>query len=266
MILPVFGDRPVASIRPSEIGEWVATLDRASATRAKALRIMANVLELARRDGALKINPAADVGAPKASPGRVGKALSDEDLAAVFEAAEGVDDRTGAMVHLMARCGLRVGEVIALRRSDLDFEAGTVTVATSMSRREGVKVPKTDAGVRTIPMPEDVAGRLRRHLAEQTVADLGGFVFTAPRGGPVRYDNWRSRTWVRIVEAAGVGDVHPHDLRHTCATRLFVVDRWTPAEVQRFLGHRDPRITLGIYTHVVAEDLPAPSTLGDLSR
>ena len=84
-------------------------------------------------------------------------------------------------------------------------------------------------------------------------------------GGSVRYDNWRWRTWSRIVEAAGVGDVHPHDLRHTAATRLFVVDRWTPAEVQRFLGHADPRVTLGIYTHVATEDLPAPSALPEIS-
>ena len=110
-------------------------------------------------------------------------------------------------------------------------------------------------------MPHDLAERLRRHFGEQTVADLTGFVFTAPQGGSVRYDNWRSRTWNRIAAEAGIGDVHPHDLRHTCATRLFVVDRWTPAEVQRFLGHRDPRVTLKVYTHVVAESLPTPSPL-----
>jgi integrase len=60
------------------------------------------------------------------------------------------------------------------------------------------------------------------------------------------------------AERAGV-DANPHDLRHTCATRLFTVDRWNPAEVQRFLGHSDPRITLAIYTHLSSDDLPAPS-------
>jgi integrase len=168
------------------------------------------------------------------------------------------------MVWLMARCGLRVGEAIALRRTELDFEHGQVTVAASMSRREGVTAPKTEAGVRVIPMPADLAERLKRHLAEQSVADLSGFVFTAPRGGPVRYDNWRSRTWTRIVEEADVGEVHPHDLRHTAATRLFLVDRWSPGEVQRFLGHSDPRVTLAIYTHVATESLPAPSSLPEV--
>ncbi len=173
------------------------------------------------------------------------------------------------MVWLMARCGLRIGEAIALRRSDVDFTAGTITVATSMSRREGIRAVKgrhrEDEG-RTVPLPADAAARLRRHLEDQTVADLSGFVFTAARGGPLRYDNWRSRTWTRITETAGVGDLHPHDLRHTCASRLFTVDRWNPGEVQRFLGHRDPRVTLGIYTHVAAEELPEPSILRSVSE
>ena len=65
---------------------------------------------------------------------------------------------------------------------------------------------------------------------------------------------------MKIVEDLNFG-VRPHDLRRTAATRLFTVDRWTPAEVQAFLGHRDPRVTLGIYTLVEAEDLPRPSTL-----
>lgn len=261
MILPKFGDRAVASVRPSEIGEWIATLDRAPSTRATALRIMSNVLDLARLDGAFKVNPAADVKPPPISRRRVGRALKDSEISAVLDAAEDVDDRTATMVWLMARCGLRIGEVIALRREALDFKQDALTVAMSMSRRDGLKTPKTQAGVRTIPMPSDVSDRLKRHFADQTVADLGGFVFTAPRGGPIRYDNWRSRTWSRIVETANIDDLHPHDLRHTCATRLFIVDRWTPGEVQRFLGHSDPRVTLAIYTHITSDDLPEPSSL-----
>jgi integrase len=66
--------------------------------------------------------------------------------------------------------------------------------------------------------------------------------------------------WTPIVATAGA-DCVSHDLRHTAATRLIRDDRWSPAEVQRFLGHRDPRITLAIYTHVTAEDLPTPSSL-----
>jgi integrase len=88
---------------------------------------------------------------------------------------------------------------------------------------------------------------------------MEGWLFSAPKGGRLRYDNWRSRTWSRIEAAAEIGEVHPHDLRHTLATRLFVVDGWSVPQVQSFLGHVDPKVMLKVYTHVRAEELPEPS-------
>ena len=75
--------------------------------------------------------------------------------------------------------------------------------------------------------------------------------------------NGRKRTWRRIKAAVGV-ECRPHDLRHTVATRLFTVARWTPGEVQRYMGHLDPRVTLAIYTHITTEDLPAPPAMATL--
>jgi integrase len=66
--------------------------------------------------------------------------------------------------------------------------------------------------------------------------------------------------WVKITRQIDF-DVTPHDLRRTAATRLFLVDRWTPAEVQAFMDHLDPRVTLGIYTVVASKNPPQPSTL-----
>ncbi len=102
--------------------------------------------------------------------------------------------------------------------------------------------------------------RLRLHFQQQPITDLNGLVATAPHGGPINYSNWRRRIWLRIVEIAGVA-LTPHDLRRTAATRLMVNDRWSPAEVQAFLGHRDPRTTLAIYTLIEATSLPRPSEL-----
>jgi integrase len=62
-----------------------------------------------------------------------------------------------------------------------------------------------------------------------------------------------------VVGEADIGEAHPHDLRHSVATRLFTVDGWSVPQVQAFLGHADPKVTLSIYTHIAAEELPAPS-------
>jgi integrase len=263
MILPTFGRRQVATIQTSEVEEWLAGLERADTTRTKALQILRSVLDLARRDRALAVNPATDVKPPGTEPQRTGRALSDKEVAALLEAAEQVDESTAGVVWLMARAGLRIGEALAVQRDDIDLVGGVLHVRRSLTRRGDVVAPKGrkrhDQG-RTIPLPPDLTERLRRHLAASSVANIDGFVFTATRGGAIRYGNWRRRVWSRITDEADV-DALPHDLRHTAATRLFTIDRWNPAEVQRFLGHRDPRVTLAIYTHVSSEDLPAPSRL-----
>jgi integrase len=170
------------------------------------------------------------------------------------------------VVWLMARGGLRIGEALAIHRGDIDLAAGTLNICRSLNREGDVVAPKGrkrgDQG-RRIPIPPDLTERLRSHLAASSVASIDGFVFTGPHGRPLRYTNWRSRIWSVIVSGAGV-DARPHDLRHTAATWPFTVDRWNPAEVQKFLGHRDPRVTLAIYTHVNSDELPAPSRLASI--
>jgi integrase len=263
LILPTFAERPIKSIAPSEIEAWLASMRKAPNTRGRALQILRSVLDLARRDQLIASNPAADVKPPPMKPLRTGRALADDETNTIISAAEEVDERTAVVVHLMARCGLRVGEALALRRRDVDLDTKTITVATSMSRQEGIRPVKgrtrQDQG-RVIPIPTDVAERLRRHFDQRAVTSIGGFVVTAPRGGPLGYTNWRRRVWTKIVERVGL-DVTPHDLRRTAATRLFLVDRWTPAEVQAYLGHLDPRVTLAIYALVESKELPQPSTL-----
>lgn len=263
LILPTFGDRIIKSIRPSEVETWLASMDKAPNTKGRALQILRSVLDLARRDRLIPTNPATDVKPPPMKPLRTGRALTDVEMNAIIATAEDVDERTAVIIHLMARCGLRIGEALALRRQDVDLDAMTITVATTMSRQEGIRPVKgrvrEDQG-RAIPIPSDVGERLRRHFNERPVSHIGGFIVTSPRGGPLDYNNWRSRVWTKITRRIGF-NATPHDLRRTAATRLFLVDRWTPAEVQAFMGHLDPRVTLGIYTVVASEKLPQPSTL-----
>jgi len=258
LILPTFGDRPVASLRQSEIAAWLSRLGGSSSTRSKALQKLSAVLRLAVADGAIKANPCDGVERPTVRS-REGRALSDAEVAKILDAAETIDPDTAAVVWLMARAGLRIGEALALKRADVDLAGRQLHVTASMSRREGERPVKgRDGRGRTLPLADDLADRLREHLG-RSVASIDGWLFTAPRGGRLRYDNWRIRRWNRIVAVAGIGEVHPHDLRHTLATRLFVVDGWTVPQVQAFLGHADPKVTLKVYTHVKAEELPAPS-------
>jgi integrase len=131
------------------------------------------------------------------------------------------------IVWLMARCGLRIGEALALQRHDLDLDAGTLRVERSLSRHEGVRPLKSrqDGESRTIPLPEDVVARLHLHPVPLR---SDGWLFPTSAGTAMSDSNWRKRIWRRTKTEAQV-ECRPHDLRHAVATRLFRVARWTPA-------------------------------------
>jgi integrase len=257
LVLPVFGSRPVASVRKSEVAAWLSGLDVAPATAAKVTQKLSAVFALAVDDGAIKTNPCDGIKRPSQASQREGRALTAVELQKVLDAAESVDPAMAGVVWVMARAGLRIGEAVGLKRGDIDGDM--LHVRRSMSRREGPRRVKGRDGGSSIPMSRDLSERLRSHIASQSVASLDGWLFTSARGRPLRYDNWRTRVWSRIVDAAGIGEVHPHDLRHTVATNLFLVDGWAVPQVQAYLGHADPKVTLRVYSHVRSEALPRPS-------
>jgi integrase len=267
MILPVFKEVRVRSITTTDISEWVSGLQSpklkrecASGTKATALQIVGAVLERARLDNAIRANPARDVPyKPSQKPEREGRALSDEELSTLLGAARIVGQDLAIVV--MARLGLRIGEALGLRRSDLREASAQLTVTRSRDRSGDVRPLKgRRAGdFRTVPVPQDVMEAFARHEVE--TPRYSGDLFLTGRGTPLLYPNWRRSFWLPTLKAAGIENVVPHDLRRTCVTRLFIKDRWSPAEVQAFVGHSDARMTLEVYTSVNSRDLPMPSTL-----
>ena len=118
LILPTFGTRAVAGIRRSEVETWLANLNAAPATKGRRCRTGSGAAGGGGRWGD-QGEPVRRYPAPFAEPRREGRALTEDDVTAVISAAEQIDESTAGMVWLMARAGLRIGEVLALRRDDL---------------------------------------------------------------------------------------------------------------------------------------------------
>jgi integrase len=158
---------------------------------------------LARRDGLIPTYSAVDVKPPKARRNSPGRALTDDEIAALIGASDRVDPATAPIVWLMARCGLQIGEVLALQCHDLDLDAGTLRVERSLSRHEGVRPLKSrsQGESRTIPLPADVVVRLREHPVP---LHPEGRLFPTGTGNAMSDANWRKRTWRRIKASAGV--------------------------------------------------------------
>ena len=161
---------------------------------------------------------------------------------------------------LMLYTGLRRGEALALRWSDIDLNRGTLTVQREIVKIEGGTIyqsPKTKNSNRLVPFGDALKSILTAHQQrqEEISENTKGYnkklnlVFAREDGNSYYPDSLR-KILHRILKKAGIGNVRIHDLRHTCAT-LLMLSGVHPKVVQEILGHGNINVTLGIYSHTM---------------
>jgi integrase len=222
--------------------------------------VLRNALESAVREEIIPRNVAKLVQVP-APRYKINRGLTTQQARATLKAA--TEHRLAALYVLALFLGLRRGELVGLRREDVDLDRATLEVVQTLQRVGGslrLVPPKTEDSRRTVPLPPICVEALREHRKRQ-FADRAeawpdweddGLVFPSRRGTPMEPDNLR-RSWYAIRKAAGLGQTRFHDLRHTCVTLL--LDLGVPPHVVRdIVGHSDIEVTMTIYAHVSLEE------------
>lgn len=141
--------------------------------------------------------------------------------------------------------GLRLGEIQALRRPDVDLGAGIIHVRHGWDRLEGLIEPKSRAGVREVI----ITAGLRDYLTEHLMTRSSGFVFGASPSRPFTESAVRNRTQ-RAWRKAGLTRITLHEARHTCAS-IFIAAGMNPKALSEMLGHSDISTTFNIYGHLM---------------
>ncbi len=165
--------------------------------------------------------------------------------------------RLGHAWHL-ALSGLRRGEVGGLRWDDVDFQAGTLTVAHNRVSANGKALeydPKTAESARTLPLTPALKAALKKAQAVQKAERLklgpdygpGDHVVCDEAGRPYHPDTL-SDFWVEVCKAAKVRRIRLHDARHTCGTLMHMQGQPIMV-ISQWLGHADPAFTLRTYVH-----------------
>jgi integrase len=232
--------------------------------------VLRNALQCAVREEVLPRNVAklVTVTVPKY---KVNRGLTVTEARRVLKVA--ADERLYALYVLALCLGLRRGELLGLRWSDIDLDAESLEVMVSLQRVAGalrLVPPKTDDSAGTIPLPPICVKALRDHAERQAAERVNagmdwenhGLVFPSRLGTPMEPDNLR-RSWGRICKSAGITNVRFHDIRHTCVSLLLDL-KVPPHIVREIAGHSDIEVTMTIYAHAsLDEKRAALRKLGD---
>jgi integrase len=246
-LLPAFGDRPLSTIRPSEIQAWVRRLAERlePATVATVYQHTRTVFRAAVADKLIASSPCQRVTLPR----KERTSVVPLDTAVVWRIRDEMPPRWRAMVVVMAGTGLRPGEVAGLTVDRVDFLRRTVRVDRQLLIRPAeFGPPKTAASYRTVPLPQVVVDELAAHLAEFPPGELG-LVFTRPGG--LRLNRRRlGLVFSQAAQRAGApAGTRPHDLRHYYAS-LLIRHGESVKVVQARLGHGSATMTLDTYSHL----------------
>ncbi|KGN39770.1 hypothetical protein N801_19020 [Knoellia aerolata DSM 18566] len=268
-LVPWFGRTPVDEITTEDVRAWHASYGtRTPTARAHAYAVLTAVMARAVDDELIARTPCRVKSGGRTQVKREPEVLT---LAELLALAEAMPPQHRALTLMSGLCGLRFGEVVALRRRDVDLERGVITVTRTAVRANGEKAsgpPKSAAGRRTVAMPRAVGDALETHLGHYPAAHPDALLFPGRDGSllahsslyglPAREERRGGRVYrkepfgfMRAREAIGRPGLHWHDLRRTAAT-LGAQAGATVREMQSRLGHSTPQMAL-YYQSATAE-------------
>jgi integrase len=265
-VLPQWGRFPLGRITKVAVERWIVDLgaqggdDRralAPGTVEKIYQTFRKVLVAAVSDERIPRLPCPDHPPIARAKRKVVRFLTSAEL---HRLAGSVAERYQATILVAGYGGFRLGELVALRINDVDWDAGTIRVDEALTDVDGhlaFEDPKTARGFRAVPMADLALDRLRSHI-EQRVgwADPRALLFTAPNGATLRPNNWRRRHFDPAVSKVGLSPLTPHDLRHTAAS-FFIAEGANPWMLAEILGHGDTRMIDRVYGHLFEKDRQA---------
>jgi integrase len=259
-LLPEFGQTPVGRITHELVQRYVNRLANDPQLSAALVRGIYSTLRAAMNHGTrmnlVRVNPCQAIDLPRSRR----QDMLFLDASEVKALAEAIDPFYRVLIYTAAYTGLRSGELLALRRQDVDLLRGVIHVRRALKDVGGnLEFGETkNHTARTVGMPKFLRAMLAKHLASPGLPDA--LVFPSKTGKPLRHGLFTRRHFKPAVQgdqekgipAALPADKHAlrfHDLRHTAAS-LAVAAGAHPKMIQEMLGHSSITITLDRYSHL----------------
>lgn len=266
-IAPAFGNTRINELQPAEVRAWHAKTSANTPTAARcAYALLASSYKMAFRDDMLEeATPCRlDTAAMKRHVNAVRKQRKPEfvvpkpeQIARVREEVARRSPHLAVWVDIGAWCALRHAEIRELRRSDFDFEAGTMRVERQAQYIKGQwnVGPCKAESQRTITLPKHVMLSVQAHMSKWTADSPSALLTHSRRKGP----GWHAHpvstgtTFRKAFERAGLPDFVFHELRHTALSMAHRIDGVTPEDAMQFGGHKT-MAAHSIYVHMIRDE------------
>lgn len=279
-ILPFIGQRKLKSFTPENAADFVASLEEfeevhedghirsfSSSTVFHGFNVARRIFNVAVQWRKIQYNPFTLIDTPDSNPA-IRLPFTQDEVRRILAAVE--NHRLAALYHLDFTWGLRRGELIGLRWSDVNWDKATLSIEQQYQYIPGkgifAKAPKTKRGIRTIPLTSDLLDRLHDHQTQQIQERTEGWkehnlIFPSNVGTPLNGRNLVTH-WHNLLESVGMPKSPFHRIRHTAATQM--EERGlSRAIMQAILGQSDLK-TSDRYTHAREEALrEAAKRMGD---
>ena len=261
-MLPVFGNKKIKDITTPALTAFFTGMDKSSETTRKLKTVMSSVFTYGVNQGYIKSNPC--YGALyKKDPSKAKKVkFLDKGQCQKLMSATSEYSTFNTIIQLLLLTGMRIGECLALRWSDISFDDNIIFVNNTLSYADDkwfLSIPKTETSMRTIKLSTYSKELLLRHKREQdklkeTVGDAWvhpDIVFTSAIGN-YYCRSFTNKQLKKILVDNDLPALSVHALRHSNAS-LMINNGFDVKAISEHLGHCNTAITSDIYTHIFKE-------------
>ena len=261
-IAPTFGNRPLDSVTSLDITEWLNHMKKSGlsdATQNGALQVLKMIFKAAHSFGEVKADPARQIPRRKFPQSTlVQDPWSKEEAMEALQKAVGTELELPLLFGL--HLGLRIGEILALKWSDINFENGLLTIQRTIREIKEFdhtgtaryviqeSTPKTIASIREVALTYGLQSALlsqRERLQHRGIYAADGWIHAANSTLPTR-PNRLAKIYKRFLAEHGIRHIRFHDLRHSAATLSLTAGVRIEA-VSQTLGHSSIDITKRVY-------------------
>lgn len=237
----------ITEIKASHIKLWYKKIDGVgNKSKRNYLSVLKGVFDVALYDDIIEKNPMVHVKFPQYHAPRINP-FSSEEVKRILEASEAYNPNLLYFLAMGFFTGMRTGEILALKRSDIDFVNKIIKIRSTISRFGDVK-PKTFGSSRDIPILDS----LYPYILKMFERENDTYMMTTQYGNPYHDTHiFVNYWWKPLLKSLGIAYRRPYNMRHTFATNMLYRQLCSPVELSQYLGHSSTQMIYDVYVSYI---------------